>query len=278
VGFLDLLKASENQALKEKMLQAERTISNLKKSYKDLEKSYKDLEKSHQSLTYNHSELQKTEKELKISLESKERNNADLEQEVKHFRIRYEQLMKILEASKNENNDLFLQNKQLITTLENYGASNFSPIPAAEVDLNTDHPVEIVSTQKSFEPVEAVKTVSELSDDPNYKTREYVILEYINGLFTTDFNKYLVESKKFRERYDKNTRCDICGNWDSGLYSCCGSTFCEKCLATHQIIGGKHRMPDQDYKTMAINHGAAISFHTKELLIKKWREMRNFEF
>jgi len=102
-------------------------------------------------------------------------------------------------------------------------------------------------------------------------------LEYINNLYDNDFREYLIESKKFRDQFNKNTRCDVCSNWDRGLYSCCGSTYCEKCFSTHQIVGGKHREPDREYKIMAINHGAAINFDNKNYLIKKWREDSHFK-
>ena len=132
-------------------------------------------------------------------------------------------------------------------------------------------------TQKSEGPAESIKLPSESEIDLNYKTREYILLEYINNLYNSDFREYLIESKRFRDKFNKNTRCDICSNWDTGLYSCCESTYCEKCIATHQIIGGKHRVPDREYKIMAINHGAAITFDNKDYLIKRWREGNNFK-
>ena len=116
------------------------------------------------------------------------------------------------------------------------------------------------------------------NNELNIKTKEYIILEYINkDLFANNFREYLRESRIFRETYKKNSRCVICSSWDTGLFECCNLTFCESCLSRHRVIGGAHREQNIEYKVMAINHGAAINF-SKEKIITQWRKNHNFDF
>ena len=276
MGFFDIFQAKENKKLKEKINKLENNFSNLQNSYQDVSNSHQSLERSYQKLLENNNKLE-------TSRQRKEKKYTDLQKEFHFFQTGYDRLINILNNLKNENNEFFLQNTQLISALEEYRSlqSNFYTVDEVDLledssDVITPIPEPVVKTGSVW-IAETITSTSETGNSLNFKTREFILLEYINGLFKTDFREYLIESRKYREQFKKNTSCDICSTWDTGLYGCCGGTYCEKHFATHQVVGGKHREPDREYKIMAINHGAAITFDNKDYLIKRWRESNNFK-
>lgn len=58
---------------------------------------------------------------------------------------------------------------------------------------------------------------------------------------------YLREAERFRKDYGKNIKCDICGEWESGLVNHRGQTYCQRHIPVtrhtenvHKVTAGRH--------------------------------------
>ena len=68
--------------------------------------------------------------------------------------------------------------------------------------------------------------------------------------------EYLREAERFRKDYDKNIKCDICGEWELGLINHRGQTYCERHIPTS-------RNTENEHKVMAGSHGSSRSYIKK---------------
>jgi hypothetical protein len=81
-------------------------------------------------------------------------------------------------------------------------------------------------------------------------------LKQIHALYNEQFVEYLKEAELFRNKFGKNIRCDVGGEWECDLYFFKGQTYCEKHLPPEH-----HR--EIERKVKAGRHGSSKDFIKK---------------
>jgi hypothetical protein len=77
----------------------------------------------------------------------------------------------------------------------------------------------------------------------------------IAGLWKDQWREYVVEEYRFRLKYHKSCKCDVCGKYHEELFSCRDQTYC----ATHLPVERQYA----ERKTRAGRHGSSQSFLKK---------------